>query len=202
MQAQRQTQNGQSANGHGPQDGYDIQAEILRSSEDNPLLENTNLGLGNYDEGYMWQQIRSYRKGLFAYIAFSRVLTHRAIHETKVALAREGFSYYDETTDEVKQWASISNEDNRKDVLERGEDIWDDLERPNEALSKKQVAAIVKKTGIDTDWVPVNWQMVSGRHEVSRSQDAELIRDLLTGIKHIRDDNNQQQQGGILGGGQ
>lgn len=203
MQKGKQQTNGQSGATE-PRDELDMYSQILRSSGDNPLLENTNLGLGNYDESYKWQQIRSYRKGLYAYVAFSRILTQRAIHETKVKLAREGFSHYNEQKDKVEQWDSFNgtaeNQSRWVAEMERGESIWEELSSPRDALSTKQVAAIIKKTGISTEWVPIYWQMVSGRHEVSRSQDAELIRDLLTGIKHLREDGGSDSSGSLFGG--
>lgn len=196
-----QHQNGAQSNGstpapgQQPRDELDMYSQILQSSGSNPLLRDTNLGQGNYDETYLWQQVRSYRKGLYAYIAFSGVLSKRAIYETKIRLAREGFTHYNEADQEPQQWDAL-DEDDVDDgesfwtaQRRRGDEIWSKLADNRHALSEKQAAAILEKTDISDEFMPVFWQMVSGRHEVSRSQDAELLRDMLTGIKHLRSDD-------------
>jgi len=196
-------QNGQDDQSSQPVDQLDLQNKVIESSGGNPLLELTNLGVGNYSEDYLWQQVRSYRKGLYAYIAFDRALTDLAIHETKVKLAREGFRHYNETRDSVEMWEAIDEDAadvSRHDVLERGEEVWEDLGEARKGISKKQAAALLDKSGLGSEWLPVYWQMVAGRHEVSRSLDAELLRDMMTGIKHLRNDSDDDSAAKILGG--
>jgi len=201
---QKHTNGHSKSNGttvNSPRDELDMYSEILRPSGSNPLLEDTNLGQGNYDESYLWQQIRSYRKGLYAYTAFSGVLTKRAIYETKIKLAREGFTHYNESTEDVEQWDSLQEEDIDDDESywtaerERGEEIWNSLSDDRTPLSEKQAAAVFRLTNISEEFMPIFWSMVSGRHEVSRSKDAELLRDMLTGIKHLRSDDESDASG-------
>jgi hypothetical protein len=202
-------QNGESTDQQGPRDTLDLQEQILRSSESNPLLRDTNLGQGNYDEEFLWQQIRSYRKGIYAYTAFATPLLKRAIHETIVKLGREGYNaHYDTTDDDVKSAEPAdlddvdpsAGESKKQAILDRGREIWRELGDPHTPLSEKQVAAITKKTGISDEWKPIYWQMVAGRHEVSRSKDAELLRDLFTGIKHLRSEADEDSASILLGG--
>lgn len=185
-------------------DELGLQAEILSSSSQNPLLENTNLGLGKYTEDYKWQQIRSYRKGLFAWIAFGNALSKRQTYETKLKLGEEGYhATYDEGSHEVRTWAPWDKLDESRfsdetssswnSKLERGREIWQRLGEPHSVLTREQVAAVQQKTGITDDWLPMFWELVSGRHEVSRSEDAELLRDALTGIKEIRQDADEEE---------
>ncbi len=185
-------------------DELGLQQQILSSSEQNPLLENTNLGLGNYDEDYKWQQVRSYRKGLFAWIAFGNVLSKRQIYETQVRLGEEGYhATYDEDAAEVRTWkpweeleSSRFEEEGRSTwnaKLERGRNIWQRLGEPHKVLTAEQVAAVQQKTGIVDDWLPMFWELVAGRHEVSRSEGAELLRDALTGIKEIRENSETEE---------
>ena len=187
-------------------DEADVQQSVLESSRGNPLLETTNLGLGNYDDSYLWQQIQSYRKGLYAYLAFEETISAKAVHETKVKLAREGFSYYDERRDTVEQWDPIDEDDVDElqstwtAEIERGEQIWQSLNNSNEVLSEKQIVAIMKKAGVDLDWMPINWQMVAGRHEVSRSRNAELLRAVLTHINDLRGDTDGEVADNMFGG--
>lgn len=187
-------------------DELDIQGEVLSSSESNPLLRNTNLGLGKYDDDYKWQQIRSYRKGLYAWVAFGRVLSDRQIYETKQKLGEEGFNpHYDEDESEVKVFPPFDEANGYWDedeesrwtaVRRRGEEIWRSLGESDEILSQKQVVAINKKTGISDEWMPIFWELVSGRHEVSRSDEGELLRDLLTSVKDLR--QAMDDDGGLL----
>lgn len=187
-------------------DELDMYGQILSQSGNNPLLRDTNLGVGNYDDQYLWQQIRSYRKGMYAYIAFGRILSERAIEETKVKLGREGFRHYNETVDEVEKWDPVSDDDvdDRESIWtterERGKEIWQRIGDSRVPLTEKQAAAIMEKANIDDDWLPIYWEMVSGRHEASRSRDAELLRDLLTGIKHLRGDSGDDAASELLRG--
>lgn len=181
-------------------DELGLQEQILSGSESNPLLRDTNLGLGKYDDDYKWQQVRSYRKGLFAWIAFGRVLTKRKLYETKYKLGRDGFnSIYDSSSMDVRTFEPLDDSDVSEDestwsaALELGRKRWQRLGEPDQVLSDQQLSAIMSKTGISDEWKPLFWELVSGRHEVSRSDEAELLRDALTGIKHLRDDSEEER---------
>jgi len=217
------------SNGHKPgaqpptheiRDELDMYERVLQSSDANPLLQDTNLGLGNYDKSFLWQQIESYRKGLFAWVAFGRVLTRRAIHETKMKLGYEGINYYDDDVEEVFYARPLDDADDKGQheyprtkyegdgelptpeweiAKQRGEDIWQSLGRIDEAMTRKQWVAVAKKTGLDDDFQPLFWDMVSGRHEASRSKDAELLRDTTKGAKDLREHAVGDDSGGILG---
>jgi hypothetical protein len=186
-------------------DELGLQEEILSSSESNPLLKDTNLGLGKYDDDYRWQQVRSYRKGLYAWIAFGNVLTKREFYETKVKLGAEGWhSVYDDDEMTVRTWeswdeaegkhAEVGDEESTWTAkLRRGRHIWKLLGDPERVITRDQIAAVQQKTGIVDDWKPLFWELVAGRHEVSRSVDAELLRDALTGIKEIRENAETEE---------
>jgi hypothetical protein len=187
-------------------DELGLQEQILSSDGSNPLLKETNLGLGKYDEDYKWQQVRSYRKGLYAWVAFGRVLEQRKIYETKLKLGLKGYNpTYDVRSSEVEVWKPLDQTDKWDDdeqsrwnaALERGRHIWRRLGDPEEIITEQQVAAVGEKTALVDEWKPLFWELVAGRHEVSRSDDAELLRDALTGIKEIR--NQQEEEGGLLG---
>lgn len=184
-------------------DEADVYQQVLGSGTSNPLLRDADLGQGNYDDEYLWQQIRSYRKGLYAWIAFGNVLTERKIYETKMQLGDEGYNaFYDESESDVQVWGALDEDDIPDDrsrwnvVKERGEEIWQRLGEPDVMLSQKQLSAIQSKTGLSQEWMPIFWELVSGRHEVSRSRDAELLRDLMTGVKHLREEGSDE--GGLL----
>lgn len=198
-------------NGHEEQeirDEMDMRSTVAKASDGNPLLKQSNLGLGNYTEDYLWQQVASYRKGLFAYIAFGNVLTERAIYQTKMELGRDGYTHFNEAHNEVDHWDGITAKDvgDRQSTwnaeFERGQEIWETLGEAPSPVTEKQVAAVVKKTGVEPGkWLPLYWQMVSGRHDVSRSLNAELLRDLLTGVRHLRDESDSTEAAKTLLGG-
>jgi hypothetical protein len=204
-------QNKPQTNGHDSdqnikqiRDELGLQEEILSASQSNPLLNETNLGLGKYDDDYKWQQVRSYRKGLYAWIAFGRVLEQRQLYETKLKLGRDGYNpVYDESDGTVRTWAPLGESDydgatqsSWSAALERGREIWQRLGSPDEVITAEQVAAVAAKTSITEDWKPLFWELVAGRHEVSRSEDAELLRDALTGIKELR--NTEESEESLL----
>lgn len=191
-----------------PRDNLDLQDKLVRSSRGNPLLENTNLGTGHYTDDTLWQQVRSYRKGLFAYTAFGNLLTDRAIEETKMRLGREGYRHYNETRDEVELWEAVEEEDiGEKESswtveYERGEEIWQALDDERMPISEKQIYAVIKKTGVEPGhFLPVFWEMASGRHDASKSLDAELLRDIFSDVKHLRDDAESDESKGLLSRG-
>lgn len=210
MQQRELRQNGDGSTIDQPRDSLDMTAKVLEGPKANALLEETNLGLGNYDEDYLWQQIRSFRKGLFASIAFSGYLWRTARRQTLMALGRDGFEFFDEERGQRIRFKPAAGQyDDYESQLEtqsswqidlnRGREIWEQLGNWREPLSEKQLAAVLKKTDYDGDWLPIYWQMVSGRHEASRSKDAELIRDVLTSINEVRGQETASSDG-LLGG--
>jgi len=204
MQQNTQKQNGQDESTKPRiRDESDVYQQVLGSGSSNPLLRDADLGQGNYDDEYLWQQIRSYRKGLYAWIAFGNTLTERKIYETKMQLGRDGYNaFYDEREADVQVWGPLDEGEIPADrsrwnvVKERGEEIWQRLGEPDVMLSQKQLSAIQSKTGLSQEWMPIFWDLVSGRHEVSRSRDAELLRDLMTGVQHLREEGTDD--GGLL----
>lgn len=189
-------------------DDVDVADKLIRSSRGNSLLENTNLGTGHYSEDTLWQQVRSYRKGLFAYTAFANLLTERAIEETKMRLGREGFRHYNENKGGAEFWEPLDEDD--IDELEsswtaeyrRGEEIWQALHDAKMPLSEEQIYAVMDKANVEPGhFLPVYWQMATGRHDASKSLGAELLRDVFSDMKHVRDDAEGEDTKGLLSRG-
>lgn len=209
QQRQRKT-NGQSAsNSGGARNELQLKDRIVSGADGVPVLDHVNLGQGNYSEDDYWQQIRSYRRGLYLHTAFQRTIFKRAVHETIVALGREGYNaHYDEVAEDVAMHEPAdptpldeldvdemtAADGRRQQVFDRGKEIWDKLGEPNVNLSKKQAAALLEKTDVKTSWLPISWEMVLGRHEASRSRDAELIRDVFTNVSDLRAGDNDSDQ--------
>jgi len=205
MQSKTRPQSqGQTGNGSTTErwdDELDAYQQLLRGSPDLDL--DTNFGHGNYDQRIFYDQISNYRKAARAMSLFQRTLLERAIYETKIHLARDGITFYDDTENEVYNQGGIDLEDTnrpRTKTKEKGEEIWERLGDSDKVLSDKQVAAIVRKTNHDIDWDSFLSKVLVFYHESSRSVDAELVRDFLTGVKHLRSDGNGDAAGALLGG--
>lgn len=161
----------------------DVYDKALRSPGVDDFLESENLGLGYYEDAERWQQIESYRFGLFGDRVFAEPLIDRAIQETKRQLALKGKAFYDSAADGPKSlqgWDDLS-EDKKKELKrekridkarwidEEGEAIWKML------TDKQRREAIEIATGVNRKWTPPQWRMLMARHETSRSRGARLL---------------------------
>jgi hypothetical protein len=165
-----------------------IYGEAVQPSAADEFLRQNNLGLGNYEESTYWQQIESFRSGMYGDAAFARRIVSRAIDQTKRALAVQNW----EQLDDAEQHAT-----NKREYLDReGDAIWSNLD------PEQRRAVLHKHTGIGRDWRPPFWRMLMARHEASRSIGARLLDNLFGRKKESRriieapDDG-----GGLLGGG-
>ncbi|WP_423745101.1 hypothetical protein V5735_03485 (plasmid) [Haladaptatus sp. SPP-AMP-3] len=171
MQAQPHKPTGNDSE---PRDDLDVAYSIIRSSEYSDLLEQINLGTGYYDDEDIAMQMRSVRKGLVTDIAFSETLRKRAIQETKVKLADEGFSFYNEREDKAEVWRPLKDRDidergRTTALFERGNEIWNKLADSRYSLSIKQAAAIDDKTSLDP-FKPIFNHLAAAYHETTKSK--------------------------------
>lgn len=200
---QPQKHNGENSN-NDPRDGLDVAYHIIRSSEYSELLEQVNLGTGYYTDEDLAMQMRNLRKGLVADIAFSETLRKHAVQETKVLLAEEGFSFYDEQAEEVKHWApvddaNVAEHGRTHALLERGEEIWDALANPRYSLSIEQAAALEEKTSLDP-FKPIFNHLAAGYHESTKSRGARLMDNFFGRVKrHEMDGDTDQDAHSFLG---
>lgn len=177
------TRPGPSQNPNGqPRDELDVANRFVQPTTYDELLQLVNLGTGYYEDEDLRLQMRSFRKGLVADLAFHGALWERAVYETKIKMADDGHSYFDPERGEkgtVRGWVAFDELDGDHDysgsrtkaLQERGEEIWNDLARPGETLSKYQAAALQEKTGMQT-FKPVFWRLLAAYHESSKSKGA------------------------------
>jgi len=182
-------------------DELDQVTEVLDSSDANQLLELVNAGLGNYDEKMLFGQGESYRKGLIAHTGFSSLVTKRAILQTKKQLAREGITFWDDKGNTVDSFDPMAEDDigdkqSRWNAeREYGEEIWQRLGDAAEPIPEKQLAAVIKTTGLEPgQWIPMFWDMFVGKHEMSRSLNAELVRLYLGDMYTFRGGEEEAEQ--------
>jgi hypothetical protein len=165
-----------------------IYGEAVRPASSDEFLEQNNLGLGNYEESTYWQQMESFRSGMYGDAAFARRLVSRAIDQTKRALAIDEWEKLDE---DDRHW-----KDKREWLNRKGNEIWNNLD-PSERR-----ALLAKHTGIDRNWRPPHWRMLMARHEGSRSIGARLLDNLFGRKKESRRIvETPDDGGGLLSGG-
>lgn len=190
-------------NDTGPNSELDIYQDAIDSTvDDEGLLGRTKLGLGYYDDKEYWQQVDSYRAGMFGHDAFASRILDRAIEETKTELAVSGVTIpRNGERVHLKGWDDLDDDkreewDRRRFVEQRRENIWESMSED------AQEAAIIEVTGITSDWTPPQWEMMQMRHESSRSRGARLIDNLFGRIDEIRASTDEKSSNsGLLNRG-
>lgn len=172
----------------GPNSQIDLYDEAIRSTVDDEFIGRENFGLGYYREREMWQQVESFRYGLYAMTAFTRRIRERAIQETKRKLAEHGWQFVDPKTKkpvEIEGWEQLDEEeraekDRRRYLEERGEEMWQILIRKRDPETGRRPAreALSELANLDKDWRPPHLRMAMMRHESSRSRGARLLDNL------------------------
>lgn len=192
-----------------PRDDLDVAYSIIRPSEYNDFLAQLNLGTGYYSEEDLAMQMRNIRKGLVTDIAFSETLRKRAIQETKVKLADEGFSFYNEQKQEPQTWLPISDGDIDVDgngrtaqLFNRGDEIWESLADPKFSLSLEQAAAIDEKTSLDP-FKPIFNHLAASYHETTKSKGARTQDNYFGRVRRHESygDTDETSNGHFLGRG-
>jgi len=191
-----------------PRDELDVAHQFVKPTSYDELLQMVNLGTGYYEDEDLRLQMRSFRKGLVADLAFDGALWERAVYETKIKLADEGYSYYDKEREKVRGWTSYDEADletyggGRTAVLrERGEEIWGELAQPGTTLSEFQAAALQEKTGMQT-FKPVFWRLLAAYHEASKSKGARTQDNFFGRVKKHMLEGEEPDSGMLSLGGE
>lgn len=198
-----------------PQDQLDLYQEVIDSPEIDGFLDENNLGLGNYSGREMWQQVQSYRDGMFSSTAFARTIRDLAIEETKWELGLNGWEMridgdrlkwtgWNGLDDEERQdqWAAELADaddefmDRRTWIQRQGEWIFEDLVQQRiEGERYPAREAISEIANYDGQWDPPHFRMMMVRHETSRSRGARLIDNLFERVKKMV--NHSDDSGGL-----
>lgn len=191
-----------------PSQMLEVIHEAIQSNADDDVLEG--LGLGNYGEQEHWQQVESFKDGMYAHSAFASRLIDRSIEETIVDLGLTGHAWYDDQDEEPRNeegWEDLSEQQRREKfdeeritrreyVLQRGEEIWSKL------TDEQKLEAIEEATGSKPGWTPPFWRMMQARHESSRSRDARLLDNVFgTRDQQKIEGSGLDDASSILGGG-
>lgn len=173
-----------------------VYMHAIQSPLGDDFLDQSSLGLGNYNSKEYWLQIQSFRHGLYADAALTRRVLERAIHEAKRELARDCYNRPDQMMiafpqpdkPEDDEFEFGDDYETEEEYIERAADqIWDDLGKEDMTTVDHQVMMIEKYAGIDKNWVPPHWRMLKMRHEASRSKGARLIDNLFERVREVKD---------------
>jgi hypothetical protein len=157
----------------------EIYMHAVGNNTGDDFLDTINLGVGNYDEPEYWQQIDTFKTGMYADAAMTRKVVRRAILETKMRIVD---AIYGDGDAKLLERGDVAHP--RPDGLGKGEyleehmdDVWDGLGIPEEGYSTEEHQAwmVNRATSLGMDWTPPHWRMLKARHEASRSKDARLI---------------------------
>jgi hypothetical protein len=171
--------NGHDANGFGiddkqrdgsvPSSQLDLHDAVINPPSGDPLLETTNLGIGNLSESQYWLQVQAYESVIYAQ-TFGDYLIDLARHAGQYELGARGWQYW-HTDDELKEHDGVDEDDvdSRVDVRERGEHIWELLPE------RERIKVIDEYGGLSSEFLSAFWRMLTVRNEVSRSKNAQLL---------------------------
>ena len=167
----------------------------------------------------MWQQVESYRNGLYASAAFRRLIDERATKETKTEIAINGYSYTIPDTSrqrEMKGWAEMEPDerrekwkelrhsedepfDRRRWIARRGEQLFEQLQEDTNEQARRWPAseAVQEIAGHSGTWDPAHNRMLMARHETSRSRGAQLLDNVFGRVKeHVTEGGAEARRGG------
>lgn len=186
---QAQTLDGQQASDK-PSRMLEIYMAALNGETGEPLLDRINLGTGNYTTAEYWQQVDSFRAGMFAESALVRKIMERARHEAKEAMVdaiwegRHGSGL-------LKHVDFVDPDDSECETREEYFDeysdlIWEGLGTEGFPPSEHRAYVVHQATGIPMDWEPPHWRMMKMRHEASQSKGARALDNLFSRVKEFR----------------
>jgi hypothetical protein len=195
-------------------DELDLYEQSINAVHGDEFLERNQVGLGNLNDDEMWQQIESYKNGMYGEAAFGTVVDNLLVEETKRELALQQWGELGET-DEERREKLRENEDwdypSKRAFVERKKDeLWDRLGPSGDVGSSQdrravriqnQVEKIEEVTGRLPGWTSPHWRMLLMRLDSSRSRDGRLIDNVFGRVQEQRysGDGDVAQ---LLGGGQ
>ena len=169
----------------------------------------------------MWQQVESYRNGLYASAAFRRLIDERATKETQIEIAVNGYEFtIPDTTQQrrLEGWEELSPErrreiwedalahsedepmDRRRWIERRGKQLFEELQKATREEARRFPAseAVKEIAGHSGTWDPAHNRMLMARHETSRSRGAQLLDNVFGRVKeHVTEgDAAPRRRGG------
>jgi len=168
----------------------------------------------------MWQQVESYRHGLYASAAFRRLIDERAERQTQIEIAINGYEFTIPDTSKqrrLKGWAEMTPDerrevwdeelangddepmDRRRWIKRRGQQLYEELEQETREEARRFPAseAVAEIAGHSGTWDPAHNRMLMARHETSRSRGAQLLDNVFGRVKeHVTEGDSPRRRGG------
>lgn len=197
-----------------PASELDLMDQVLEPSDADDLLQQVNLGTGNYSDKESWQQVQAFRNHIFADAAFGGTLADYAIYQTIWALGSEAI----EDPDDYPIDAETDTDSRRDRVRTLGRRRWGNLgreavtdeqwaqmgaENRDQQQAMAQLNALHEHVGFDGNWISPFGRMTAVRHEVSRSRGARLIDNIFSRVREFVGDSEAAAEADVrdLGGG-
>lgn len=179
---------------HGPKDELDLYDAATEPQVEDPFLSETNLGLGNYGEQELWQQVESFKQGMYAQAGFGKLVLRRAVKETIHGLGAEAWSRLEE---EQK-----AEHDRRRWILNKGRERWNEAASIDDEQEKqeKMKDLLRQHAGVDEEFTAPHMRMLMVRHEVSRSRGARLMDNLFKRVDVTEIKGSDPAKKSLIGG--
>lgn len=178
-----------------PTNELDLYQQTVDPTEVDQLLNELNLGLGNYSDRESWQQIQSFRNHLYAESAFAGTLLDLAVYETLWELGQEAHERAD-----ADNLDDLDADTRRQAILELGRQRWESLgegavteaewremnaDQREVLTQREQLDALEDHSGVSEHWTPPHGRMIAVRHEASRGRDARLMDNVYGRVRKI-----------------
>lgn len=170
-----------------PNSMLEVYMSMLAGNTGDDFLETINLGTGNYTNDEYWQQVQSFRNGLFAESAVSRHVLEKARRETKEALVEAIFETPEaQILDGVSYPAPDDDTSQREYYNEHADEIWESLGTAEMPPSRHKAVLVNEVTGLGMNWSPPHHRMLKMRHEASQSKGARALDNLFDRVKEFQ----------------
>lgn len=175
-----------------PNSMLELYMETLAGRTGDPFLDEINLGTGNYSRAEYWEQVRSFRNGIYAENAAARHVLKKAEREAKQAIVDAIYDAPDSHLLDGIEHPPADGLDREEYHEEYAEEIWANLGTENLAPSEHRAVLVNETTGIPMDWTPPHHRMLKMRHEASQSKGARAMDNLFERVKEFVGDGAEE----------
>jgi len=194
-------------------DELDLYEKAIDAVHGDDFLERNQLGLGNLNDDEMWQQIDSYKNGMYGEAAFGTVVDNLLVEETKRDLALQKWESLGETDKDRREALREDDWDypsKRAFVQQTKDELWENLgpdgdigqSQDRRAVRiQNQIEKIEEVTGRLPGWTSPHWRMLLMRLDSSRSRDGRLVDNVFGRVQEQHYSGDMDPNEVLNGGG-